>query len=94
MLLRLAAAHITQLRIASYAQTKFIALLGGTVATWSPAAAADQVGKAVRVGYIGTNREIPLGNASYQASSSARCDGLVSTRAKVWSSNFDRSSSR
>src|ERR1700682_2654980 len=67
MLLRLAMAHIAQPAPRPMQRRKFIVLLGGTVATWSFAAGAHQRCKVVRGGYIGTNREIPLGNASYQA---------------------------
>jgi len=46
---------------------EFIAFLGGAVATWPLVARAKQDGDVAKVGYIGTNREIALGKAIYQA---------------------------
>jgi len=44
-----------------------IALLGSTAAAWAFCPRAQQAGKIHHIGYIGTNREIPLGKASFQA---------------------------
>jgi putative tryptophan/tyrosine transport system substrate-binding protein len=44
-----------------------IASLGATFATWPFAIRAESAGKVARLGYIGTNREFPLGKAIYEA---------------------------